>query len=66
MEEELLTTEEVARFLKVSETTVHRLAKRGDLPAIKAGKERKSFKRFRRSDLMTFLDNYTVRKESQQ
>lgn len=62
MEEELLTTKEIAGFLKVSEATVYRLAKRGDLPAIKVGKACRSFKRFRRSDLEAFLDRYTTRR----
>jgi len=61
MQEELLTTAEVAKFLKVSEATVSRLAKRGQLPAIKVGKGRRSFKRFRKSDLEAFLDRYTIK-----
>jgi len=62
MENELLTIEEVANSLKVSEGHVYRLMRQGELPVIKRGRR---FTRIRRSDLMAFLDRYTTKKESQ-
>lgn len=38
MEDEYLTIEEVAKRLKISKITVYRMARRGQLPAIKFGK----------------------------
>lgn len=60
MDDELLTKKEVARFLKVSEATVYRMTRRGDLPAIRRGKR---FTRIRKSDLLAFLERYTQREE---
>lgn len=57
MENQLLTTKEVAKFLRVSETTIYRLVKRGELPAIKRGK---GYTRFRKSQIEAFLDRYTT------
>lgn len=37
-QEEFLTIEEAAKRLKISPTTVYRMAKNGKLPAIKIGK----------------------------
>ena len=59
MENELLTIKEVARNLKVSETHVYRLMRQGELPVIKRGRR---YTRIRRSDLLAFLDSYTVRR----
>jgi excisionase family DNA binding protein len=64
MEEELLTREEVAKFLKVSETTVYRLVKNKQLPAIKVGKG-KTFVRFRKRDVLAFLEKYSTLKEEE-
>lgn len=62
IENELLTIEDVAKSLKVSEGHVYRLMRQGELPAIKRGRR---FTRIRRSDLMAFLDRYTTKRESQ-
>lgn len=56
MEDELLTRKEVAKWLKVTETTVYRLTRRGELPAIRAGKR---FTRIRKSDVLKFLERHT-------
>jgi len=37
-EEEYLTIEEVAKLLKVSKITVYRMARKGQIPAVKFGK----------------------------
>ena len=47
----LLTVAEVASVLRVSNMTVYRLIKAGDLPALRVGKNY----RIREADLATFL-----------
>lgn len=47
----LLTVAEVAEVLRVSNMTVYRLIKAGDLPALRVGKNY----RIREADLATFL-----------
>ena len=47
----LLTVAEVAELLRVSNMTVYRLIKAGDLPALRVGKNY----RIREADLATFL-----------
>lgn len=56
--EELLTREEVIRLLKVSKATLYRLTRDGELPAIKG----KRFIRYRRSDIIAFLEKHTMRR----
>ena len=55
MEDELLTKKEVAKMLKVSESMVYRLTRRGELPAIRAGKR---FTRVWKSDVIKFLERH--------
>jgi excisionase family DNA binding protein len=38
MEKEIMTTEEVARYLRLTEATVYKLAQAGDIPAAKLGR----------------------------
>lgn len=38
MEEEYLTIEEAAKALKMSKITIYRMARKGQLPAVKFGK----------------------------
>lgn len=52
MGEMLLTTGEVARYLRVSINTVHRLADSGDLPSSKVGRLR----RFRPADVKAYVE----------
>lgn len=52
----LLTVAEVAEVLRVSNMTVYRLIKAGDLPALRVGKNY----RIREADLTRFLDAGTV------
>lgn len=62
MEERLLTVKEAAGILRVTEWTIYRLMKRGQLPFVKVGRR---FTRIRGRDLEAFLDRYTVRREVQ-
>ncbi len=55
MEDELLTIEEVARFLKVSEGHVYKLMRQGKLPVIRVGKK---YTRIERSDLLAFIQRH--------
>ena len=59
--EQLMTVSEVADELRVSNMTVYRLIKGGDLAAIRVGKNY----RIRRSDLDEYLDDSTVQIEEQ-
>src|SRR5215467_9055315 len=56
MMEPLLTTEEVAEFLRVDIVTVRRLVNRGELPAYRIGNEY----RFTRGDLEEFVKRQRV------
>jgi excisionase family DNA binding protein len=55
----LLTVAEVAHAMRVSNMTVYRLIKSGDLPAVRVGKNY----RLRETDLERFLEERSVRTE---
>ena len=55
----LLTVSEVANAMRVSNMTVYRLIKNGELPAVRVGKNY----RLRETDLERFLDERSVRTE---
>ena len=55
----LLTVAEVASAMRVSNMTVYRLIKSGELPAVRVGKNY----RLRESDLERFLEERSVRTE---
>jgi excisionase family DNA binding protein len=55
----LLTVSEVASAMRVSNMTVYRLIKSGELPAVRVGKNY----RLRESDLERFLEERSVRTE---
>jgi excisionase family DNA binding protein len=55
----LLTVAEVAAAMRVSNMTVYRLIKGGELPAVRVGKNY----RLRESDLERFLQERSVRTE---
>ena len=59
MEDEIMTTEEAAKFLKVSEQHVRNLKRQGELTLIMRGRR---YTRYRKSDLIAFLDRYTKKK----
>lgn len=63
MEGHLLTTKEAAMFLRVSPIQVYRLTRQGELPVIRRGRR---YTRYRKSDLVAFLDRYTIRREGQE
>ncbi|MFC1908748.1 helix-turn-helix domain-containing protein [Chloroflexota bacterium] len=52
MENGLLTTSEVAKWLKMDKTTVQRMSRSGELPCGKIGKQY----RFRQADLEEWLN----------
>jgi excisionase family DNA binding protein len=52
MTQQLMTVEEVAKYLQLNPQTVSRMAQRGELPAAKIGRHW----RFRRETLDKFLD----------
>jgi excisionase family DNA binding protein len=54
--ESLLTVSEVASMMRVSNMTVYRLIKAGDLPALRVGKNY----RIRASDVDRYLDERAV------
>ncbi len=55
MENELLTIDQVASILKVSEGHVYKLMKAGEIIVVKRGKR---FTRILRSDLMAYIQKY--------
>ena len=55
----LLTVAEVANAMRVSNMTVYRLIKGGELPAVRVGKNY----RLRETDLERFLEERSVRTE---
>lgn len=56
MSDPLLTAAEVADHLRVSTMTVYRLVRRGELPAVRVGRNY----RVRASDLAAYLDHQVV------
>jgi excisionase family DNA binding protein len=62
MEDEIVTVEQAAEMLKVNPSYIRKLVRQGELPVIRRGKR---YARYRKSDLMAFLDRYTIRKEVQ-
>ena len=60
LEDRLLTVAEVADTMRVSNMTVYRLIKSGQLPALRVGKNY----RLRRADVHQFLADRSVRAET--
>ncbi len=54
------TARELARFLRVTETTIYRLAKRGELPSFAIGRSI----RFRVQDVEAFIRRAKVERET--
>lgn len=52
MADTLMTVDEVARYLKVEESTIYTWAKKGKLPGIKVGR----FWRFKKDDINKWLE----------
>ena len=59
MEDEIMTTEEAAKFLKVSMQHVRNLTRQGELTPIRRGRR---YTRYWKSELVAFLDRYTKKK----
>ncbi|NVD45362.1 methylation-associated defense system helix-turn-helix domain-containing protein MAD1 [Qipengyuania atrilutea] len=55
MDDEILTIEEIAAFLKIKEKTAYDLAAKGKLPGFKVG----GAWRFRRSDIEQWIEEST-------
>ena len=60
-EARLMTIKEVAAYLRVSEQTVYRLMRSGELPSIKISAKR--FTRIRPGDLEEFIERHAVRRK---
>jgi len=60
-EDEILTLDEVAPYLKAGKRTVYRLAQKGEIPAFKLG----GTWRFRRSELDRWIAESINRKKSE-
>jgi excisionase family DNA binding protein len=58
--EPMLTTEEVARYLRLQPGTVRGMARRGELPVVKVGRRW----RFKRSQIEGWLRNNMVAQDS--
>lgn len=56
MSDRLLTAAEVAEHLRVSTMTIYRLVRRGELPAVRVGRNY----RVRESDLTAYLEGQVV------
>ena len=52
--EKLMTLEEVAEYLRLSVHTIYKMAQKGKIPALKAGKKW----RFRKEDIDRWLKSY--------
>ncbi len=57
-EDEIMTVDEVASYLKMNRQTITRMAARGELPAMKVGREW----RFRKNYLDALLDEELKKK----
>jgi len=58
---ELLTTKEVAEWLKVSERTIHRWIKNNGLRAYKFGADKGSTLRIAKSEVERFIESHKKR-----
>ena len=63
MEDELLTRREAARLLRISTITLYRLTRDGELSVIRRGTH---YTRYRKSDLLAFLDRHTIKMEGKE
>lgn len=61
MEEEILTTEDMAKQLRVSTKTILTLIKDGHIPAFKVGRVYRVYK----EDFDKYLENSKVKKENE-
>jgi excisionase family DNA binding protein len=64
LQNEILTSEEARRFLKIGRTKLWELTKSRSLPAYRVGNGRTSSLRYKRSDLLDWLEQNRVGSES--
>jgi hypothetical protein len=60
VEDEILTSEEARRLLKIGRTKLWDLTKRSMIPAYRVGEGRTSGLRYKRSELIRWLDNNRI------
>jgi excisionase family DNA binding protein len=60
MEDEILTSEEARRLLKIGRTKLWDLTKKSMIPAYRVGEGRTSGLRYKRSELLRWLDNHRI------
>lgn len=60
LEDEILTSEEARRLLKIGRTKLWDLTKKSLIPAYRVGEGRTSGLRYKRSELMRWLDNNRI------
>jgi excisionase family DNA binding protein len=60
LEDEILTSEEARRLLKIGRTKLWDLTKRNLIPAYRVGEGRTSGLRYKRSELMRWLENNRI------
>jgi excisionase family DNA binding protein len=58
--DEILTSEEARRLLKIGRTKLWDLTKRNMIPAYRVGEGRTSGLRYKRSELLRWLDNNRI------
>jgi excisionase family DNA binding protein len=59
MDDELFTPEEAAKFLRIAKVTLYRYTKDREISVVKRGR----YVRYRKSDLVAFIDRYTIKRE---
>jgi excisionase family DNA binding protein len=59
-EDEILTSEEARRLLKIGRTKLWDLTKKSMIPAYRVGEGRTSGLRYKRSELLRWLDNNRI------
>ena len=60
LEDEILTSEEARRLLKIGRTKLWDLTKKSMIPAYRVGEGRTSGLRYKRSELLRWLDNNRI------
>ena len=60
LEDEILTSEEARRLLKIGRTKLWDLTKKSMIPAYRVGEGRTSGLRYKRSELLSWLDNNRI------
>jgi excisionase family DNA binding protein len=60
VEDEILTSEEARRLLKIGRTKLWDLTKKNLIPAYRVGEGRTSGLRYKRSELMSWLENNRI------